>query len=74
MRQGEPGEVFTIEGYVTAGTAKEGNKFFDTIYVQNEAISGLRKGRGRRNVFLLPDVPMLPRWQPFFPESVRGMR
>ncbi len=36
LRQGEPGQIFTIEGYVTAGTAVEGNKFFDTIYVQDE--------------------------------------
>ncbi len=36
MRAGQPGDIFTVEGYVTAGTAKEGNKFFDTIYVQDE--------------------------------------
>ncbi|WP_029232254.1 CehA/McbA family metallohydrolase [Butyrivibrio sp. VCB2006] len=36
MRKGEPGDIFTVEGYVTAGTAVEGNKFFDTIYVQDE--------------------------------------
>lgn len=36
MRQGNPGEIFTVEGYVTAGTAVEGNKFFDTIYVQDD--------------------------------------
>ena len=36
MRQGNPGDIFVVEGYVTAGTAVEGNKFFDTIYVQDE--------------------------------------
>ena len=36
MRAGQPGDIFTIEGYVTAGTAVEGNKFFDTIYVQDD--------------------------------------
>lgn len=36
MRKGEPGDIFTVEGYVTAGTAVEGNKFFDTIYIQDE--------------------------------------
>ncbi len=35
-RRGELGAVFAIEGYVTAGTAVEGNTFFDTIYVQDE--------------------------------------
>lgn len=33
---GEMGDVFAIEGYVTAGTSVEGNTFFDTIYVQDE--------------------------------------
>ena len=36
MRQGNAGDIFTIEGYVTAGTAVEGNIFFDTIYVQDD--------------------------------------
>lgn len=36
MRKGEVGNVFAIEGWVTAGTAVEGNAFFDTIYVQDE--------------------------------------
>jgi len=36
MRQGEMGELFTIEGYVTAGTAVKGNIFFDTIYLQDD--------------------------------------
>ncbi len=36
MRQGEMGEMFTIEGYVTAGTAVKGNIFFDTIYLQDD--------------------------------------
>lgn len=34
-RKGKLGEVFTIEGYVTAGT-EVGNAFFDTIYIQDE--------------------------------------
>ncbi len=36
MRKGQMGEIFTIEGYVTAGTATKGNIFFDTIYLQDE--------------------------------------
>ena len=36
MRQGEMGEVFCIEGWVTNGTANDKTKFFDTIYVQDE--------------------------------------
>ena len=36
LRAGALGEVFAIEGWVTAGTDQEGNKFFDTIYVQDE--------------------------------------
>ena len=36
LRQGNPGDIFTVEGYVTAGTAVSGNKFFDTIYIQDE--------------------------------------
>lgn len=36
MRHGEAGQVFAIEGWVTAGTAVAGNTFFDTIYVQDE--------------------------------------
>lgn len=36
MRQGKEGDIFVIEGWVTAGTAQKGNKFFDTIYVQDE--------------------------------------
>ncbi len=36
MRKGEMGEIFTIEGYVTAGTATKGNIFFDTIYLQDD--------------------------------------
>ena len=35
VREADMGEVFCIEGYVTAGT-QEGNAFFDTIYVQDE--------------------------------------
>lgn len=33
---GQMGDVYAIEGYVTAGTSVEGNTFFDTIYVQDE--------------------------------------
>ncbi|WP_313134446.1 CehA/McbA family metallohydrolase [Anaerocolumna sp.] len=33
-RKGKLGEVYTIEGYVTAGT-ETGNAFFDTIYIQD---------------------------------------
>lgn len=36
VRKAEMGTPFAIEGYVTAGTAVEGNIFFDTIYVQDE--------------------------------------
>lgn len=36
LRKGNIGEIFTIEGRVTAGTATPGNIFFDTIYVQDE--------------------------------------
>ncbi|MEG2017423.1 MAG: 5'-nucleotidase C-terminal domain-containing protein [Clostridium sp.] len=35
VRKSAMGTVFCVEGYVTAGT-KEGNSFFDTIYVQDE--------------------------------------
>ena len=53
VRKAELGEVFAIEGYVTAGTAVEGNTFFDTIYVQDKtggitvfpySVSGLKLG------------------------------
>ena len=36
VRKADMGDVFAIEGYVTAGTSVEGNTFFDTIYVQDE--------------------------------------
>lgn len=36
VRKAKEGEPFAIEGYVTAGTAVEGNTFFDTIYVQDD--------------------------------------
>lgn len=35
VRKAPMGSVFSIEGYVTAGT-QSGNAFFDTIYVQDE--------------------------------------
>lgn len=50
---GKMGDVFAIEGYVTAGTSVEGNIFFDTIYVQDDtagitvfpySVSGLEVG------------------------------
>ena len=36
MRKGAHGDIFAVEGYVTAGTDKEGNKFFDTIYIHDD--------------------------------------
>ena len=36
VRQAQLGEVFAVEGWVTAGTAVAGNAFFDTIYIQDE--------------------------------------
>jgi len=50
---GTMGDVYAIEGYVTAGTAVPGNVFFDTIYVQDDtagitvfpySVSGLEVG------------------------------
>ena len=35
-KEGKVGDVFAIEGYVTAGTSNENNKFFDAIYVQDD--------------------------------------
>ncbi len=35
-KEGKDGDVFAIEGYVTAGTSNENNKFFDAIYVQDD--------------------------------------
>lgn len=35
-RKGKMNEVFAVEGYVTAGTEKQGTTFFDTIYIQDE--------------------------------------
>ncbi|MBO4618117.1 MAG: CehA/McbA family metallohydrolase [Lachnospiraceae bacterium] len=34
-RQGNTGDVFCVEGYVTSGTSNEYTTFFDTIYVQD---------------------------------------
>ncbi|SFR88415.1 CehA/McbA family metallohydrolase [Anaeromicropila populeti] len=34
-RKGELGDVYCVEGYVTAGTELESNTFFDAIYVQD---------------------------------------
>lgn len=35
-KNGNAGDVFRVQGYVTAGTAVEANKFFDTIYIQDD--------------------------------------
>lgn len=34
-RKGNKGDVFTVEGTITAGTEIEENKFFDTVYIQD---------------------------------------
>ncbi len=36
VRQAQEGEIFTVEGYVTAGTTNVATTFFDTIYMQDE--------------------------------------
>lgn len=36
VRAGQMNDVFRIQGYVTAGTDNEHNKFFDAIYVQDD--------------------------------------
>ena len=36
VRKAEMGEIFTIEGYVTAGTTDVATTFFDCIYVQDD--------------------------------------
>ena len=36
VRKANMGDVFTIEGYVTAGTSNENTKFFDAIYLQDD--------------------------------------
>ncbi len=35
-RNGEMGDIFAVEGYVTSGTVNENTTFFDTIYIQDE--------------------------------------
>ena len=35
-KNGKAGDVYRVEGYVTAGTDVEENKFFDTIYIQDD--------------------------------------
>lgn len=35
-KEGKTGDIYCVEGYVTAGTAIEGNTFFDTIYIQDD--------------------------------------
>ena len=36
VRTGEPGEVYRVKGYVTAGTSKKANTFPKTIYIQDD--------------------------------------
>lgn len=36
VRSADPGETVRVKGYVTAGTAAPGNRFPDTIYLQDE--------------------------------------
>ena len=36
VRQAAEGEIFTVEGYVTAGTTNVATTFFDTIYIQDD--------------------------------------
>lgn len=36
VRKANLGDVFTVEGYVTSGTANENCRFFDAIYVQDK--------------------------------------
>jgi len=35
-RKGNIGDLFAVEGYVTAGTANKNTTFFDSIYIQDE--------------------------------------
>lgn len=52
-KNGKEGDVYSVEGYVTAGTENENNAFFDAIYVQDDtagitvfpySVSGLKIG------------------------------
>ncbi|SET30805.1 CehA/McbA family metallohydrolase [[Clostridium] polysaccharolyticum] len=36
VRKAKEGEIFTVEGYVTAGTTDVATTFFDTIYIQDD--------------------------------------
>lgn len=36
VRKAAEGEIFTVEGYVTAGTTNVATTFFDTIYIQDD--------------------------------------
>lgn len=36
VRKASEGEIFTVEGYVTAGTTNVATTFFDTIYIQDD--------------------------------------
>ncbi|MBE5959884.1 MAG: hypothetical protein E7256_00620 [Lachnospiraceae bacterium] len=51
IRDGEIGNIYQAEGIVTAGT-KEGNAFFDTIYIQDET--------GGINIFPINEGEILP--------------
>lgn len=37
LRNGTPGQIYRIRGYVTAGTANPGNTFDNTLYLQDES-------------------------------------
>jgi len=63
-RTGELGDVYAVEGWVTAGTSVPGNTFFDTIYIQDEtggitifpyAVEGLKIGTKVRIVGYLDE-------------------
>ena len=56
-KNGTAGDVYRVEGYVTAGTAVEGNTFFDTIYIQDDT-AGIDISRMRR-----ADLRSEPRWR-----------
>lgn len=49
VRRGTPGTTFRIRGYVTAGTSRPGNRFPDTVYLQDDtggiAVTGFTAGQ-----------------------------
>lgn len=59
-KNGTAGDVYRVEGYVTAGTAVEGNTSLDTIYIQDDTagidISRMRRADLPRNQVELPDM------------------